>query len=62
VNIRSRRVPALLIVAGLLVTLAHLTLGLSDVLSTSQSLSGAALGLLVAGIGNHVRIFSRRGP
>jgi deazaflavin-dependent oxidoreductase (nitroreductase family) len=62
VYIRSRRVPTLLIVAGLLVTLAHLTLGLSDVLSTSQWLSGVALGLLVAGIGNHARIFGRRQP
>ena len=62
VNIRSRRVPALIIATGLLVTLAHLTLGLSDVLSTSQWLSGAALGLLVAGIGNHARIFGRRQP
>jgi deazaflavin-dependent oxidoreductase (nitroreductase family) len=60
VNTRPRTIPAILIGAGLLILLAHLTLGLGNVLSTSQWVSGAALGLLVAGAGNHVRIFGRR--
>jgi hypothetical protein len=50
----------ILIVVGLLVAAVHLTLGLSGVLGTASWVSGVGIGLLVAGVGNHIRIFSRR--
>jgi len=57
---RIRKIPAVVIAAGLLVVLGHATLALGGVLGTSQWVSGVALGLLIAGIGNHIRIFGRR--
>ena len=57
---RFRKLPASLITAGLLLALVHLTLGLTGVMTTGQWVSGTAIGLLVAGVGNHVRIFGRR--
>jgi hypothetical protein len=52
--------PTILIVAGVLLALIHLVLGISGVMTTFQWVSGVVLGLLIAGVGNHIRIFGRR--
>lgn len=57
---RSTVRATILIVVGLLVAAVHLTLGLGGVLGTASWVSGVGIGLLVAGVGNHIRIFSRR--
>ncbi|UXY30240.1 nitroreductase family deazaflavin-dependent oxidoreductase [Streptomyces sp. HUAS TT20] len=57
---RPVNVPALTIGAGVLVALAHVVLGASGVMTTGQWASGVVVGLLVAGLGNHLRIFGRR--
>jgi hypothetical protein len=57
---RTRKVPIIVIVAGLLLALVHLVLGISGIMTTFQWVSGVVLGLLVAGAGNHIRIFGRR--
>jgi hypothetical protein len=60
VTTRSRKLPASLIVAGLLVALVHLTLAVTGAMTTAQWISGIAIGLLIAGVGNHIRLFGRR--
>ncbi|OLZ64216.1 hypothetical protein AV521_36070 [Streptomyces sp. IMTB 2501] len=57
---RPVNVPALTIGAGTLVTLTHVALGASGVMTTGQWASGVVIGLLVAGLGNHLRIFGHR--
>ncbi len=57
---RSRKGPIVAIILGVLIALAHVTLGLTGVMTTAQWVSGVAVGLLVAGLGNHLRIFGRR--
>jgi len=53
----TRRLPAALILLGIAVALTHFSLGLAHVLDTTGWISGVILGLLMAGIGNHLRIF-----
>lgn len=48
-----------LIGVGLVVGLVHTTLGLTSILTTGQWVSGVVIGLLIAGLGNHLRIFRR---
>lgn len=57
---RPVNVPALTIGAGFVIALAHVVLGASGVMSVGQWASGVVVGLLVAGVGNHLRIFGRR--
>jgi hypothetical protein len=58
---RTRRTPIVLIAIGLLTAAAHLVLGpLAGILGTGGWVSGVVLGLLVAGLGNHLRMFGRR--
>lgn len=57
---RPVNVPALTIGAGVLVALAHVVLGATGVMTTWQWASGVVVGLLVAGLGNHLRIFGPR--
>lgn len=59
-RIRRPAVPALLIGAGAFLVFIHLTLGLTGVMTTAQWTSGMVVGLLAAGLGNHLRIFGRR--
>jgi deazaflavin-dependent oxidoreductase (nitroreductase family) len=54
------RLPVLAIVVGLLAVLAHVTLGATGVMTTPQWISGVVAGVVVAGLGNHFRIFGRR--
>jgi deazaflavin-dependent oxidoreductase (nitroreductase family) len=56
----TRRAMIVIIAAGLLVALLHATLGITGVLNARQWISGVVIGLLVAGITNHIRIFGRR--
>lgn len=51
--------PPLLIATGLLVALAHATLGLAGIMKPAQWISGIVIGLLISGLGNHLRIFRR---
>jgi hypothetical protein len=55
----AKKGPVLAIGVGVLIATAHLTLGLFGVLTSGQWISGVAIGLVVAGIGNHIRIFGR---
>lgn len=57
---RTRKASTVVVVVGLLLALVHLVLGISSVMTTFQWVSGVVLGLLIAGIGNHIRIFGRR--
>ena len=57
VNKPARRLPAALILLGIAVAVAHVSLGLAHVLDTAGWISGVILGLLMAGTGNHLRIF-----
>lgn len=52
--------PRLLIGFGAVVAAAHGVLGATGVMSTGQWASGVLIGLLVAGFGNHLRIFGNR--
>ncbi|MFX0577923.1 nitroreductase family deazaflavin-dependent oxidoreductase [Nocardia nepalensis] len=54
---RDRALPTLLIGTGVLVILAHALLGIANVFGTGQWLSGIVIGALIAGLGNHLRIF-----
>jgi hypothetical protein len=57
---RSVNGPIVAIIAGIVIIVAHLALGVTGVLNGAQWISGGIIGLLVAGVGNHVRIFGRR--
>jgi deazaflavin-dependent oxidoreductase (nitroreductase family) len=52
-------VPAALIGVGLLIGVLHASLGAANVVTAGMWISGAVLGLLIAGIGNHQRIYRR---
>jgi hypothetical protein len=54
-----RPLVGILIAAGLLTAIAHGVFGLLDALGPGQWISGVVTGLLIAGIGNHIRIFGR---
>lgn len=54
---RPSRAVTVLISAGILVAAAHLVLGISGLLDTAGWASGVVIGALIAGAGNHVRIF-----
>lgn len=60
VSVRSAKTPAILIVVGLLVVAAHAALGVAHVMTAPQWISGVAIGLLIAGVANHFRIFGRQ--
>lgn len=57
---KSAAAPKVLIGVGLLVALVHAALGAGGVMTTGQWASGVIVGLLIAGLGNHLRIFGRR--
>jgi len=52
-------VPATLIGVGLLIGVLHASLGAANVVTAGMWISGAVLGVLIAGIGNHQRIYRR---
>ena len=52
-------VPATLIGVGLLMAVLHASLGAANVVNAGMWITGAVLGLLIAGIGNHQRIYRR---
>lgn len=52
--------PALLIGGGTVVALVHLALGITGIMTAAQWSSGVIIGLFLAGLGNHLRIFGRR--
>ena len=52
-------VPAVLIGVGLLIGVLHASLGAANMVTAGMWISGAVLGLLIAGIGNHQRIYRR---
>jgi deazaflavin-dependent oxidoreductase (nitroreductase family) len=54
---RRPRGPVIAIIAGLAVTAAHAALGVAGVMTPSEWISGAIVGLVIAGAGNHARIF-----
>jgi hypothetical protein len=54
------KAPLVAIALGSLIALVHLVLGLTSVMSPSQWISGVVIGALIAGAGNHRRIFGRR--
>lgn len=56
---RRPRGPIIAITAGLAVTAAHAVLGAAGVMTPPEWISGAIIGLLIAGAGNHARIFGR---
>jgi len=56
---RRRPIVGILIAAGLLTAIMHGVFGLLDTLGPGQWISGVVIGLLIAGIGNHIRIFGR---
>jgi hypothetical protein len=55
----AKKGPVIAIVLGVLTALAHLTLGVTGVMTTPQWVSGVVIGLLVAGVGNHLRVLGR---
>ena len=52
--------PLATIALGLVTAAAHGTLGAVGIMSRPQWVSGVVLGLMIAGVGNHLRIFGRR--
>lgn len=54
---RRPRGPVIAITAGLAVMAAHAILGAVGVMTPPEWISGAIIGLLIAGAGNHARIF-----
>jgi type IV secretory pathway VirB2 component (pilin) len=60
VHTRSSRGPTIAIVIGLVIAGAHLALGITDVMTATQWISGVVIGLSIAGAGNHRRIFGRQ--
>jgi deazaflavin-dependent oxidoreductase (nitroreductase family) len=58
---RRRSGPVTAIAAGLAVTAAHAVLGAVGVMTAPEWISGAIIGLVIAGAGNHTRIFGRTG-
>lgn len=56
----TRKGAKIAIALGLLVASVHLILGVAGVMTKAQWISGLVLGLLVAGLGNHARVFGRR--
>jgi deazaflavin-dependent oxidoreductase (nitroreductase family) len=61
VGTRNRRhpsgVPLAVIGVGVLTVLIHLALAVTTAMATPQWVSGIVIGLLVAGLGNHLRLF-----
>lgn len=56
---RRPKLPYTAIGVGALIAVAHASLGAAGVMTATQWISGVAIGLLVAGVGNHLRIFGR---
>jgi deazaflavin-dependent oxidoreductase (nitroreductase family) len=57
----NRRVmAAALMTGGTLLALAHVLLGVTGLMTTTQWASGLVIGLLLTGLGNHLRIFGSR--
>ncbi len=59
---RRRSGPVIAITAGLAVMAVHAVLGTVGVMTAPEWISGAIIGLLIAGAGNHARIFGRPSP
>lgn len=47
------------IVFGILLAVAHIILGVTGVMTRPEWISGLVIGVLIAGVGNHFRIFGR---
>jgi deazaflavin-dependent oxidoreductase (nitroreductase family) len=56
---RRARGPLIAIVVGALLAAGHATLGAIAIMNVGQWVPGVAIGLLLAGVGNHLRIFGR---
>jgi len=56
----AKKAPRIAIAVGLLVVLAHLALAVTGVMTAAQWTSGVVIGLLIAGVGNHFRIYGHR--
>jgi glycerol uptake facilitator-like aquaporin len=58
---RSPKLALAAIVIGILLAAAHIILGpLTGVMTRPEWISGLVLGILIAGVGNHQRIFGKR--
>lgn len=57
---RSARLAPAAIGFGLLLALAHLIVGITGAMTWPEWAGGLALGLLIAAVGNHLRIFGER--
>jgi predicted membrane protein len=60
--VRTRSIkPAVWAIAlGILTALVHIILGATGVMTRPEWISGLVLGVLIAGVGNHLRIFGKR--
>jgi CDP-diglyceride synthetase len=47
------------IVFGILLAATHIILGVAGVMTRPEWISGLVLGILIAGVGNHLRIFGK---
>jgi hypothetical protein len=53
------KLPIAAIVIGALVAVIHAILGATGVMTKPEWISGLVIGILIAGVGNHLRIFGR---
>lgn len=58
-RIRSSKLALAAIVFGILLAVAHVILGVTGVMTRPEWISGLVLGVLIAGVGNHLRIFGK---
>ena len=54
------KLPIVAIVTGVLVAVVHVILGATGVMTKPEWISGLIIGILIAGVGNHQRIFGRQ--
>ena len=57
---RSSKLALAAIGFGILLVLAHIVLGVTGVMTRPEWISGLVIGVLIAGVGNHLRIFGKR--
>jgi hypothetical protein len=57
---RSAKLALAAIAFGILLAAAHIILGVTGVMTRPEWISGLVLGILIAGVGNHLRIFGKR--
>ncbi len=51
------KLPIVAIVMGILVAAVHVILGATGVMTKPEWISGLIIGILIAGVGNHLRLF-----